>query len=203
MEEQSNKSLHNHGYRRREQKEFDLGSIGEQINSSTFSNNYQNEGASFTQSRNSKTANPGFRNRFKSIQYTTDSQAGPYMATRQQTLLPQQFYETNRNLQNNPTLDSSTLQNHRSQMQFNSAAKLKSDEKRLSSIPDRINEEKIISQKNYMSVKDFVRSVSRKNGTRDGGFGLQDYQVPVWDNYYKTSYILKWPKRRDSNTFIN
>ena len=60
-------------------------------------------------------------------------------------------------------------------MQFNSAAKLKSDEKRLSSTPDRINEEKIVSQKNYMSVKDFVRSISRKNGTRDGGFGFQDY----------------------------
>ena len=74
MEEQSNKSLHNYAQRRREHKEFDLGSIGEQINSSTFSNNPR-DASSFSQSRNSKTANPGFRNRFKSIQYTSDHSA--------------------------------------------------------------------------------------------------------------------------------
>ena len=52
-----------------------------------------------------------------------------------------------------------------------------------------------------MSVKDFVKSASRKIASRDQG--THDYQVPVRDNYYKTSYILKWPKRKEDNTFIN
>lgn len=55
-----------------------------------------------------------------------------------------------------------------------------------------------------MTVSDFVRTVNNRSGdSRKGSWGVDGYYVPINDHLYKTTEVLKWPKKSSANSYMD